>query len=125
VSTYIAVIEDEPEVQALLRDVLESEGHSVLTIAHGGTAQELLRDSRPDLILVDLMLPDLSGAQVCAWLRQHGHGSTPMIAMSADNIQLRKIQRSGLFQDAIRKPFDLDELLFLVDAYTRRAASYA
>jgi CheY-like chemotaxis protein len=126
VSRYIVVIEDEPAIQTLLRDVLECEGYSVLTIGHGGIAQELLRNRGADLILVDLMLPDIPGTQVCAWLRQHGHRHTPMIALSADNVGVAKAERTGLFQEAIRKPFDVDVLLDLIELYAgHRTASYA
>ena len=124
-STHIVVIEDEPCVQALLRDVLEAEGISVLTIGHGGAAQALLPEIRPDLILIDLMLPDMSGMQVAAWLRQHGHATTPMVAMSADRMNVLRAERSRLFQGWLAKPFDLDELLGLIEAHAGRSASYA
>lgn len=114
----IAVIEDEPAVQTLLRDVLQVEGYSVLSFGHGGAAQEILQGYPVDAILVDLMLPDTSGSRVAAWLREHGHARTPMVAMSADHSQLLFARRSGVFDETMRKPFDVDELLDLVEALT-------
>src|SRR5438105_2008525 len=116
----IAVIEDEPTLLAMIRDVLEAEGYDVLSITHGGTAQALLEHSPADLILIDLMLPDMPGSHLAAELRECGHKHTPMVAMSADQVNLLFAGRSGLFQEAIRKPFDIDELLILVDSYAGR-----
>jgi DNA-binding response OmpR family regulator len=116
----IAVVEDEPTLLAMIRDVLEAEGYSVLSITHGGTAHALLQHTPADLILIDLMLPDMPGSHLAAELRECGHMHTPMVAMSADQINVLFARNSGFFQEAIRKPFDIDELLTLVDAYAGR-----
>lgn len=116
----IVVIEDEPDVQVMLRDIFESVGDSVLTIDHAGTALALLPESQADLILVDLMLPDLPGTYLAAQLRDAGHAHTAMIAVSADPVNLMSARRMGVFQELVRKPFDVDELLRLADTYSGR-----
>ena len=119
-SRHITVIEDDPLVQGLIRDVLESEGDTVLTVAHGGTAQAILDPTETDLILVDMMLPDMPGTQLAAALREKGCAHIPVIAMSADDVNLVFAKRSALFQDAIRKPFHIDELLDIVERHAGR-----
>jgi DNA-binding response OmpR family regulator len=117
---HIVVIEDEIGLQTMLRDIFESEGDTVLGITHGGIAREILRDTRADLILIDLVLPDMPGTHLAAELRENGHAHTPMVALSADHVNVLFAQRSGLFQEAMRKPFDVDELLAVADAYAGR-----
>jgi CheY-like chemotaxis protein len=104
----------------MLRDIFESVGDVVLTIDHAGTALALLPEAHADLILVDLMLPDQPGAHLAAQLREVGHAHTPMIAVSADPVNLSSARRLGVFQELVRKPFDIDELLRLADVYSGR-----
>lgn len=117
---HIVVIEDELGLQTMLRDIFESEGDEVLGISHGGIAREILQGTPADLILIDLLLPDMPGTHLAAELRESGHAHTPMIALSADHMNVIFAQRSGLFQEALRKPFEVDELLAVADAYAGR-----
>src|SRR5436305_13015756 len=90
----IVVIEDELGLQTMLRDIFQSVGDTVLGFTHGGTAREILRDTSADLILVDLMLPDVPGTVLAAELRENGHEHTPMIALSADHVNVLFARRS-------------------------------
>jgi DNA-binding response OmpR family regulator len=117
VKQRVVVIEDEPVVQDLLRDVLEAEGYDVLGLATAGAARTLRPADVADLFLVDLMLPDGRGVQLAADLRESGFAHVPMVAMSADRLALLLASRSGLFQEAIAKPFDLYTLLDAVGAH--------
>ena len=114
---HIVVVEDEIGVQSMLCDVIQSVGDTVLGVEHAGTALALLKNTNVDLIVIDLMLPDMPGTHLAAALREDGQTHTPMIAISADYANLLSARRSGLFQEVIRKPFDVDELLRLVDVH--------
>lgn len=113
----MVVIEDEPLVQELLQDVFRAEGFTVTSVSYARAARRLDPAKSPDVILVDLMLPDMSGVQLAADLRENGFAHTPMIAMSADRIALLLAARSGLFQDTIAKPFELSTLVDMVGKY--------
>lgn len=107
-------------MQDMVRDVLEADGYEVVGIGHGGTAVALLAGWEPDLIVIDLMLPDTSGIRLAEQLRRNGQTHTPMIAMSADRIALLLAGRTGLFEATLPKPFDISELLDLAEQYTGR-----
>ncbi len=68
--TRILVVDDEPALVELVRSYLEREQYEVLTAADGRTALDLVRSTRPDLVVLDLMLPVLDGIEVCRQLRQ-------------------------------------------------------
>lgn len=121
----IVVIEDEPDVADLLRDVLEPEGYSVLHLSHPDETHKLEPEEAPDLILMDLMLPRLDGVKLAGLLRSRGFGPTPMVAMSASKIKLHLAAASGLFQDTLPKPFELTDLLACVEEYAGQYVSLA
>lgn len=111
----IVVVEDEPGVADLLRDILEPEGYSVLHISHPDDAYNLEPTLDPDLIMMDLMLPRLDGVKLAGLLRERGFKPTPMVAMSASRIMLHLAAESGLFQTTLSKPFELNDLLACVE----------
>lgn len=112
----IAVVEDETPVLELLRDVLESEGFSVLPFDHPDLLERHLEsDLRPDLFLIDIMLPGSTGIELAGILRQRGFAHTPMVAMSASKAMTAFAARSGLFRETLYKPFDLFDLLTCVN----------
>lgn len=75
-SAKILIVEDRPEIQALIRMTLESEGHDLHTADNGGDGWRLAQTLRPDLVLLDIMMPgELDGLQVCARIR-----ATPALA---------------------------------------------
>ncbi len=117
----IVIIEDEPDLAAGLRDNLEFEKHEV---AHGATGAEGLRlvIERPtDLVLLDLMLPDVDGFEVCRRLRTAGY-TMPIVILSARGQEIDKVRGLELgADDYVTKPFSLRELLARVHAALRRA----
>ena len=115
----IVVIEDEPSVQELLRDILEPQGYAVVSFDHP-RALELDPNQDVDLILMDLMLPAQSGVQLAGKLRAAGFRHTPIIAMSASRIMLHVAAESGFFQETVSKPFDVGDLLRCVRQYAGR-----
>lgn len=94
----------------MLRDMMDIEGYSSVGVSRADHVLEVARRQRPDLFLVDIMLPGTSGIEVAQALRADLFVHTPMIAMSASTTMLRVARNSGLFQRVVHKPFDLDVL---------------
>jgi CheY-like chemotaxis protein len=111
----VVVIEDEPDILALLRDLLEMEGFRVVSVKDPHVLESSVASVEPDLFLVDIMLQGTSGIEVAERLRGSGFGDTPMIAMSASQLMRRLASESGLFQEALDKPFDIPVLLECVE----------
>jgi DNA-binding response OmpR family regulator len=117
---HILVVEDEEVIRETLRFNLAREGYQVSQAANGIEALEKARELRPDLIVLDLMLPELGGLEVCRILRQET--TTPVLVLSARDSELDKIVglRVGA-DDYMTKPFSLAELTARVMALLRRA----
>jgi DNA-binding response OmpR family regulator len=116
----ILIVEDEATVRDTLALNLQSEGYTVITAADGLTGLRLGREEKPDLVILDLMLPELDGLSLCRMLRRDS--SVPIIMLTARGTELDKI--AGLetgADDYVVKPFSLGELLARVRANLRRA----
>jgi DNA-binding response OmpR family regulator len=113
----VVVIDDERDVLNVVCEVLEEEGLGVLCLDHPKLARSLKDSINPCLFLIDLMLPDDNGIQLAEDLRSHAFHSVPMIAMSASRDMVRAAWTSGLFQDTLSKPFDLDQLVQIVERH--------
>jgi len=111
---HITLIEDEVDVVELLEAVLTLEGYSVTVLNGPGHVNALSPSQRPDLFLIDIMLPGASGIEVAEQLHSQGFEDVPMIAMSASDRMLKVAAGSNLFSAGIGKPFDLGELVPLV-----------
>lgn len=107
----IVVVEDEQDVLSLLCDVLESDGFQVIGLGRPDQVQRIGLVAHPDVFLLDLMLPGMTGIELARYLRERGYVREPIIAMSASPRMLNAAGRSGLFQETIAKPFDLSTLL--------------
>jgi CheY-like chemotaxis protein len=115
----VVVVDDEPEVRELLRDLLEDDGMEVVPVEQPAGLEEVRKRREPDLVLMDLMLPGMSGIELTRRLRNQGMSGTPMVAMSASRSMLRAAEASHLFQDTIGKPFELDSVLECVEKNMR------
>jgi CheY-like chemotaxis protein len=113
----IVVVEDETELLYLLHDVLEEEGFEVIALSRPDLSTMLDANLKPDLFLIDLMLPGISGVELAQQLRERGFAATPMIAMSASDLMIRLATESRLFQASVSKPFELSALLDCVKRY--------
>lgn len=121
--TRILVVEDDPSILRGLVDNLRFESYEVITASDGETACRLVRDERPDLILLDLMLPRMSGYEVCRKLRGGGL-ATPIIMLTARSEEADRVLGLDLgADDYVSKPFSVRELLARVRAHLRRAQS--
>jgi CheY-like chemotaxis protein len=113
----IVVIDDERDVLDLLCDVLRMEGLTALGSDDPVRALSLSERQEATLFLIDVMLPGMSGIEVARKLREDGHATTPMIAMSASSSMVEAARRTGFFQETLAKPFDLDDLMHTVHRY--------
>ena len=119
-STCIVVVEDEAEVGEIVRVVLEDEGYRVLTFGHPGPVTHLDEtEEHPALFLIDIMLPEMSGIELARRLTDTGFDSIPKIAMSASRERVTEASRSHLFDAALSKPFDIDDLIESVRRHIR------
>ncbi|MGQ9572769.1 MAG: response regulator [Dehalococcoidia bacterium] len=116
----ILVVDDEPTLVATLRYNLEREGYQVSTAADGEGALSLAQAERPDLIILDLMLPGLDGLEVCRILRREM--TVPILMLTAKTEEVDKVVGLELgADDYVTKPFSMRELLARVRALLRRA----
>lgn len=117
----ILVVEDEPAILRGLADSLKRESHEVLTAADGETGYRLVKEKNPDLLILDLMLPKLSGYEVCRKMRSEGL-TTPILMLTARGEEGDRVLGLDLgADDYVTKPFSLRELLARVRALLRRA----
>jgi DNA-binding response OmpR family regulator len=117
----ILVVDDEPHIILGLQDALEFEGFRVVTASTGALAVDVHRRERPDAVLLDLMLPDQNGYQVCEQIRQVDP-TVPVLMLTAKSQEADKIRGldSGA-DDYVTKPFSVGELTARIRALFRRA----
>jgi DNA-binding response OmpR family regulator len=116
----ILIIEDDPGISLGLKDEFESEGYVVLAADDGEKGLEVARNQKPDLIILDIMLPVLDGYEVCKRLRMEGN-RTPIIMLTVKDKEIDKVLGLELgADDYVTKPFSLRELLARAKAVFRR-----
>lgn len=107
----ILIVEDDPAIQELLGEILQDEGYDTVVAADGRTGVELARNERPDLILMDIMLPVMDGVSAIQTLKSDPDTRPiPIIAMSAGSTLVRCAERLPA-DGVLGKPFNLDVLL--------------
>ena len=117
---YILVVEDEQSIRSALIDFLEYHGFQAAEAVDGLEAERAVAGHRFDLILLDLMLPKISGEQLCSKWRREGL-QTPILMLTAKGQEKEKIMGLNLgADDYITKPFSLEELLARINAVLRR-----
>jgi DNA-binding response OmpR family regulator len=118
----ILVVEDEPAMVAGLRDNFEFEGYEVITAQDGIEGLERALDESPDLVVLDVMMPRMSGLEVCKQLRAK-RASLPIIMLTARGQEIDKVVGLELgADDYVTKPFSIRELLARVKSVLRRTA---
>ncbi|MGW4114923.1 response regulator [Actinosynnema sp. NPDC004786] len=119
--TKVLVVDDEPQIVRALRINLSARGYSVLTAHDGAAALRAAAEGKPDVVVLDLGLPDVDGAEVIAGLR--GWTTVPIIVLSARVDSADKVQALDAgADDYVTKPFGMDELLARLRAAVRRSA---
>jgi DNA-binding response OmpR family regulator len=116
----ILVVDDEPHIVEVVRAYLVRDGHDVVTAADGETALELARDTAPDLVVLDVMLPRLSGFEVHRELRATGSGAAVIMLTARDDVIDRVAGLEIGADDYVTKPFEPRELVARVGAVLRR-----
>ncbi len=116
----ILVVDDEPYITDLLATGLAFEGFEVEVAATGAEATRLLRATRPDLVLLDVMLPDGEGIEVCRRWREEGE-SVPVLFLTARDATEDKVAGLAVGDDYVTKPFSLTEVVARIGAVLRRS----
>ncbi|MBI3882590.1 MAG: response regulator transcription factor [Verrucomicrobia bacterium] len=119
-SARILLVEDEPGVLLVVADLLRANGYAVWTAADGKTGLRRAGENQFDLLILDVMLPDISGYEICRAVREQGYDGAILMLTAKGQITDRvKGLRTGA-DDYLVKPFDSDELLARVSALLRR-----
>jgi DNA-binding response OmpR family regulator len=119
--TTVLAVEDDPAILRGLSDNLRFEGYEVVTASDGETGYKLQAEKKPDLILLDLMLPRMSGLEFCRKLRAEGN-QTPILMLTARSEEPDRILGLDLgADDYVTKPFSVRELMARVRALLRRS----
>ena len=116
---YIMVVDDEQTILNLLKRTLEPEGYGVVTAADGRSALALLEEHKPDLVILDIMMPGLDGFQVLDIIRQRSDVPVIMLTARREVNTLRDALALGA-DDYVRKPFHRGELVARIRAKLRR-----
>ncbi|MFJ9369235.1 response regulator [Nocardia sp. NPDC101769] len=122
--TKVLVVDDEPQILRALRINLSVRGYEVTTASNGAAALRAAAEKHPDVIILDLGLPDMDGIEVLAGLR--GWSTAPVIVLSARTDSSDKVEALDAgADDYVTKPFGMDELLARLRAAVRRSANIA
>jgi len=118
----ILVVDDEVRIRSIIRKYAEFEGHSVVEAGDGMQAVHLCRKQNFDIIIMDIMMPELDGFSACREIRKHS--DTPIIMLSARGEEYDKINGFELgIDDYVVKPFSPKELMLRIDAIMKRVRS--
>jgi len=115
----VLVVDDEPFIRDLLSAALRFEGFDVEVAGSGREALQLAQPGRYDLVMLDVMMPDLEGTEVCRRLRESGV-AVPVVFLTARDSTEDKVLGLGMADDYVTKPFNLEELVARVRAVLRR-----
>lgn len=120
----ILIVEDDPSIQRGLELNLQVEGYSVFTAGDGEAGLQKAIEHKPDVILLDVMLPKLSGFDLCRQLRKQGM-TMPIIMLTAKTQEIDKIMGLELgADDYVTKPFSIAEVVARVNAHLRRSKKF-
>ncbi len=119
---HLLIVDDEDNLRSMLAAALQHHGFAVSTAADGRQALDTISKDRPDLVLLDVMMPDLDGFEVCRRLRADGD-RTPVLFLTARDSTEDKVRGLTLGgDDYLQKPFSLDELIARAQAVLRRTS---
>jgi len=120
----VLVVEDDLKIRNLVKIYLEKDGYEVLEAKDGSEAVRVIQDYDPCLLILDLMLPDISGEDICHWIRNDLKSVIPIIMLTAKASESSKINGFKIgADDYVVKPFSPAELMVRIEAVLRRTAS--
>jgi two-component system, OmpR family, response regulator MprA len=120
VAERVLVVEDDPPVRRMLERSLTAEGFDVRAAADGGAALAMVADSAPDLVVLDVTMPGLSGIDVCRRLREKGLSGGVLMLTARDAVEDRVRGLDAGADDYVVKPFAIEEVVARLHALTRR-----
>ena len=121
----ILIVEDDQMIRNLIRIYLQNDGYDVVEAEDGEMAKDVFQNEHPCLIILDLMLPKISGEELCEWIKDQGRNEVSIIMLSAKVQTADKIHGLRLgADDYMTKPFDPEELLAHVEAVLRRTGQF-
>jgi len=121
----ILIVEDEPSLVFTLKDTLEAENYDVSVVTDGADAIDKVKEVEPDLMILDLMLPNVNGYDICQEIRDLKY-TFPIIMLTARDQEIDKVTGLNIgADDYITKPFGVKELLARIKARLRRANAYS
>ena len=115
----VLVVDDEPSITDAVATALRYEGFETREVANGRTAEKAIGEFQPDLIVLDVMLPDLDGFAIARRLREGRH-RTPVIFLTAKDASEDKLEGLAIGDDYVTKPFSLAEMVARIRAVLRR-----
>ena len=120
--TTIVIVEDEADLVEVIRINLQAEGYQLLSFADGDSGLRGIREAQPDLVLLDIMLPELDGIEVCRQLKSDKRTeSIPVVMLTAKGTESDAVLGLGIgADDYVRKPFRIAELIARIKAVLRR-----
>jgi two-component system OmpR family response regulator len=122
---HLLIVDDEDNLRSMLAAALRHHGYEITAVENGRDALRTVADARPDLVVLDVMMPDLDGFEVCRRMRADGD-RTPVVFLTARDDTEDKVRGLTLGgDDYLQKPFSLDELVARVEAVLRRTGSGA
>jgi two-component system, OmpR family, phosphate regulon response regulator PhoB len=121
----VLIVEDEDDIRSVLEYNVTEKGHTVFAAANGNDGLRLAREKKPDLVLLDLMLPDIHGTEVCKTLRaDKAFADLKIIILTAKGEEIDRVVGFELgADDYVVKPFSVRELMLRVEAILRRRDS--
>jgi two-component system, OmpR family, KDP operon response regulator KdpE len=118
-SAKILVVDDEPQVRRVMKSTLTAEGYTITEASNGGEALEIFREQPPDIILLDLNMPEMDGLEACRQIRRSS--DVPIIMLTVRNAERDKVLALDAgADDYVVKPFGMQELLARIRAALRR-----
>ncbi|MBM7647464.1 two-component system alkaline phosphatase synthesis response regulator PhoP [Bacillus ectoiniformans] len=120
----VLVVEDDPKIRQLLTIYLTKDGYEVIEAVDGLDAKEKIEAHDPCILILDLMLPKISGEEICRWVREDQKSMMPIIMLTAKVSEKQRIEGFKLgADDYVVKPFSPAELMVRIEAVLRRTAS--
>jgi len=121
-TSTILIVDDEPQIRRVMRTTLSSNGYSVIEARSGEEALEIMRKERPELVLLDVNMPGMSGLEVCREIRDQSEVAIIMLTVrNSEHDKVLALDAGA--DDYVVKPFSIDELLARIRAALRRTSS--